>query len=300
MKKLFPAERRRLRDSRLAKWNMILREISPAHSFLDKVLEGHPVDSLDCSWKRRGQGYPYSCTDEEGMILHETIATENLKSGFEIATAFGYSTLFAAIALKRNTGQIQTLDCYVEEKTDRDDYSPEEMKAAVALVRSEVAEGKYPNGLSIAKHCAAAANVFDTINYHVGLSPNDVAPVLNGRTIDYAFIDGGHIGEQPLLDFRAVEPFLGPRCAVFFHDDYATLGVAAAIAAAEKSLGRSAHSLRTRHHLTLVSRGLSDNLNDRLDRLCFRELNPDSILKKLIRKSRSLVGRSLRAITRRG
>jgi hypothetical protein len=48
------------------------------------------IGSINRSWKLKTKKFPYSCTDEEGLMLYFTIVENNFKSGFEIATAFDY------------------------------------------------------------------------------------------------------------------------------------------------------------------------------------------------------------------
>ena len=43
-------------------------------------------------------------------------------------------------------------------------------------------------------------------------------PLLNGRPLTLAFIDGLHVFQQSLKDFMYVEAFCGPQSAVLFHD----------------------------------------------------------------------------------
>lgn len=245
-------------------------EFAPAHRSLVKVCDAAAVDEFDCSWKLPTRDFPYSCTVEEGMILYEVIASNRLRAGFEIATAFGFSALFAAAAFKPFDGELQTVDCYVEESTGSFIYSEEEMKRAVALVRHRVAAGELPVGLATARALAESMHLSSVIKFHVGLSPDDVPAILSTSAIDYALIDGGHFENQPTKDFLAVAPNLADRCAVFFHDNNDNPSVSAAIEVAEAHIGVRAHRFNTRYGLTLVGRGLSPDTFSAADRLCKR------------------------------
>jgi predicted O-methyltransferase YrrM len=48
-------------------------------------------------------------------MLYFTIVENNFKSGFEIATAFGYSTEYLGLAFQKTGGKCISLDCYIEE-----------------------------------------------------------------------------------------------------------------------------------------------------------------------------------------
>jgi len=93
----------------------------------------------------------------------------------------------------------------------------------------------------------------------VGLSPNNVPEVIGERKIDFAFIDGGHFGEQPTKDFLAVLPYLSDKCAVLFHDNNFNRYVYRAVIEAKKRLNSSETRVHTRHNLTLVGRNLSSS-----------------------------------------
>ena len=61
----------------------------------------------------------------------------------------------------------------------------------------EIESGKLPVGLDMAKNIAKRLGTENITDFRVGLSPNDVQKVIGERKIDFAFIDGGHFGEQP-------------------------------------------------------------------------------------------------------
>ncbi|MBE9235964.1 class I SAM-dependent methyltransferase [Anabaena aphanizomenioides LEGE 00250] len=84
---------------------------------------------------------------------------------------------------------------------------------------SEGSEGK--QALELAVKIANKLN----INFHayVGASPQDVPQSLEqvikqGKTIDFALIDGLHTNEQVYLDFEAILPYLSDSAIVAFHD----------------------------------------------------------------------------------
>ncbi|NDJ22514.1 hypothetical protein GS682_12900 [Nostoc sp. B(2019)] len=260
-----------LNDLRRVRSELLLTQIKCVHTSLEKVESPEAIDELDCSWKLKEKAFPYSCTDEEGLILNYVIAANQLKSGFEISTAFGFSSMYIGLALKQNGGQLVTMDCYVEEWKESFVYNPEEMESSVESSRINALKNILPTGLRFAKESANKLGLSDVIRFEIGISPKDVATIVGDRKLDFVFIDGGHFGEQPLLDFLAIYPYLSEKCAVFFHDNHSGTTVAQAVSEAENKLGTSAQKLLTRWNLTLVSRGLNKLSLATLDHLLIRK-----------------------------
>lgn len=253
----------------------VLERVALAQAELEPVSNPEivpPVWRYDRMWKLRNRSLPYSCSDEEGLLMYSLITANHLRRGFEIATAFGYSSTYLGMALKDVGGELISLDCYIEESMESDRYNQDDLAASVVSVRRRVDRGEPPLGLATASRLADLLDITSTVRFEVGLSPRDVAAAVGGRALDFAFIDGGHHGEQPTEDFLAVAPFLGERCAVFFHDNHPGNGcIERAVAAAERTLGSSSKVLATRNYLTLVGRGLEPGSVDDLDDLVARQ-----------------------------
>jgi predicted O-methyltransferase YrrM len=79
----------------------VLEKMKTVQEILDPVTSSQKVSSIDRNWKLKTKKFPYSCTDEEGLMLYFTIVENDFKSGFEIATAFGYSTSFLGLAFQK-------------------------------------------------------------------------------------------------------------------------------------------------------------------------------------------------------
>ncbi len=233
-----------------------LPALAPVLAQLEKTEKTNERTDWDASYKLRTQPYPWSCTLEEGLIMEYVIAANGLKLGFEIATAFGFSALFLGRGLRENGGRLISLDCYVEEVAGSFRYTAREMRQHLALVKERVAAGTLPDCLAQARESARAIETQDNVDFAIGVSPEDVAPLLRGRTVDVALIDGGHFENQPTLDFRAVQPFLAEKCAVFFHDNNENQAVEAAIGYAMRALKTEATVLNTYYSLTVLGRGL--------------------------------------------
>lgn len=234
----------------------VMRRIRPMQDALELVQEEHALDDFDKSHKLPDRAFPYSCTDEEGLALYHVVASNGLRCGYEVATAFGYSTAFLGLAAQRSGGELVTMDCFVEEFKESFSYEPDELARAMAQTIADVREGRYPRGLEMANENLATLGLQDVVILTLGISPDHVDRALDGRILDFAFIDGGHFDGQPRRDFAAVAPYLGDHCAVFFHDNNDNPAVAEAVALAEDLLDAPACVLPTRYGLTLVGRGL--------------------------------------------
>jgi len=212
----------------------VLEKMERVQELLELAHKPRMIGSINRSWMLKTKKFPYSCTDEEGLMLYFTIVENNFKSGFEIATAFGYSTAFLGLAFQKTGGKCISLDCYIEEFKEDYLYNENKLIFASEKIRSEIDIGKLPVGLDTAKSSAKRLGVENVIDFKVGLSPNDVPKVIGERKIDFAFIDGGHFGEQPTKDFLAVLPYLSDKCAVLFHDNHCNCDVYRAVIEAKK------------------------------------------------------------------
>lgn len=235
--------------------------LSPIHAELDRVLfpDHEPLDDLDWMHKLKNRKFPYSITDEEGLVLYDLVTRLGLKRGYEVATAFGYSSFYLGMAFRANQGSLVSMDAYVEE--DQQDFIYDEATARrhAAGHQKTLADGRLadlPEGLRFAMAGARTLGLEGTVRYEVGFSPMDVPSVLAGAQLDFAFIDGSHFGEAPCADVDAVLPFLDKdRCLLVFHDTHCE-AVAKAVFHAAGALGGEIHSLSTRNRLVMVSRNI--------------------------------------------
>ncbi len=76
-------------------------------------------------------------------MLYFTIVENNFKSGFEIATAFGYSTAYLGLAFQKTGGKCISLDCYIEEFKEDFLYDESELFSASEKIRLEIESGNY-------------------------------------------------------------------------------------------------------------------------------------------------------------
>ena len=237
----------------------------PVTDQLDPVLFPNqlPMDELDWMYKLPDRKFPYSLTFEEGMMMHYLVASHGFKSGYEIATAFGFSSFFIATAMEKTGGHLISADAYIEEEKEDFLYDHASTQAHVETLRKLQAEDdreRLPRGLQFAMEGAAAIGIESVVDYRIACSPEGVADLLGPRTLDFAFIDGGHFGEQPVLDVKSVLPFLdADRFLMMFHDTQCE-AVAKAVHFAAESTGTRPFSIHTRNRIVAVGKGLDEQV----------------------------------------
>lgn len=214
----------------------------------------------DMSYRMSEKFFPWSCTTEEGIVMMGTILENNLQSGFEIATAFGHSSLFIASAFAQTGGHLVTMDCYVEEGKEDYNYTLEELEECVKNTRKSASEGILPYGLRKAKENAYTLGL-NNIEYVIGISPQDVSGVVREK-LDFVFIDGGHFGDQPSVDFDSIKERMADNFAIFFHDNHNTPAVMNAVKKAEGYFATKATETWSHWNLTVVSRGIRTDFID--------------------------------------
>ena len=235
--------------------------LAPIREQLERVLFPHhePLSELDWMYKLKTRKFPYSLTDEEGLILFKLVTDQKFTEGYEIATAFGYSSFFLGLAFQQNGGRLVSVDAYIEESQEHYLYDPAQARAHAEHLQQLMQTGRneaLPEGLRFALAGAKTLEIDGCTSYRVGFSPDGVPALLQGRTIDFAFIDGGHFGEQPLRDVDAVLPFLpSERFLLVFHDTQCD-AVSRGVHYAAQQTGGRIDSSHTRNRLATVSRGI--------------------------------------------
>lgn len=235
----------------------------PVTDKLDPVLFPNqlPFDELDWMYKLPDRKFPYSLTFEEGMMMHYLVASNKLQCGYEIATAFGFSSFFIATALEKTGGHLISADAYIEEEMEDFIYDHASTKAHVDKLRQlQLAKqhDQLPRGLQFAMEGAASLGIESVVDYKIACSPEGVPELLGDLKLDFAFIDGGHFGEQPVLDVQSVLPFLHPeRFLMMFHDTQCE-AVAKAVHFAAESTGTQPFSIHTRNRIVAVAKGIDE------------------------------------------
>jgi predicted O-methyltransferase YrrM len=157
--------------------------------------------------------YPYSIKQEEFEFLTKLIADNNLKNGYECATAFGVSSLAIGLGFKQTGGKCVTMDAYIEEKC----MNPGKYKDFEREVYEKA------DGFKSVNYLIEQFDLKDTLYPEIGWSPDDTETAVKKHItepLDFIFIDAGHFPEQMIKDIDAFLPLLGEKYILAFHDVY--------------------------------------------------------------------------------
>jgi len=160
--------------------------------------------------KMKHQHFPMSVQETEFNYLRDIIVRYNLKSGLEIATAFGVSAVACGLGFKETGGRLITIDAYIEEASN-DCY--------IYNGQKEVYENT--SGYMSANYLVNHFDLGQNVKLEVGWSPDDVPTILekNGVSkLDFVFLDGGHFPNQIIQDINAFYPYLSEKNVIVLHD----------------------------------------------------------------------------------
>jgi len=167
------------------------------------------------SLKMRKHHHPVSIMIAEFEAIKRCVIECNAQNAFEVATAFGISSIAIGMGLKETGGKLVTMDAYIEEKYNScGGYHP---------TNYEVNE-KDPDGLKCVKYLVKKFGLQNHVYPTVGFSPVDTEKNLetvfdlSKDKIDFAFIDAGHFDEAVRRDLLSIKPFLAPNAYILLHD----------------------------------------------------------------------------------
>lgn len=158
-----------------------------------------------------GYSRPVSIGQVEAFFLHNLAKLIGAERGFEIGTAFGYSSFWLGHAIAKNhptRAWFGSLDNWQEGSIGT-------------------------SGLKFAKEWAERLSLSNVVKYLTGNSPEDVLRFVS-EPVDIAFIDGNHNGDQPLKDYKALRELLTKNGVIVWHDIEPRYGVNLAISEAIK------------------------------------------------------------------
>jgi predicted O-methyltransferase YrrM len=154
--------------------------------------------------------FPLSVRYDEFEFLKNLVVKYNLKSGFELATAFGVSTIALGVGFKQTGGNLVTMDAYVEERENV--YTQE---------YADTSTNFDSDGFKSVNYLIEHFRLKDVVNPQIGWSPVDVKNVVENhsrKSFDFLFLDGGHSPGQIILDLYAIRPFLEKEYVIVLHD----------------------------------------------------------------------------------
>lgn len=165
--------------------------------------------------KMANHPFPWSITNVEFTWITDFVKSYNLKAGFEVATAFGISSLAAALAMKETGGKLVTMDAYIEEASND----------PLIYRHAQPQTYEQADGYRSVNYLISQFDLENTLIPFVGWSPINTAEAITSvfgddAQLDYAFIDAGHFEEAVLADLNAIAPFMKKGGFVLFHDVY--------------------------------------------------------------------------------
>lgn len=185
---------------------------------LEEILK---FDDGPVKYERSGRGHikmvghsvPYSVMQKEWDFLHNIVVDNNLKRGFELATAFGVSGSAIGTAMKKTGGKLVTMDAYVEEKYNN----------AGTYEKFEKQVYDTSDGYKSVKYLIKKLDVENHMVAEIGWSPDDVDTIITRNfteKLDFVFLDAGHFDHQMIKDIEAIKPHLAEKFVFVFHDIY--------------------------------------------------------------------------------
>ncbi|MGE0289046.1 MAG: class I SAM-dependent methyltransferase [Bradyrhizobium sp.] len=152
--------------------------------------------------------HPFSITEDEFAFIGNHVRSRGYRSAYEVATGFGVSAAAIGLGLQARGGKLLSVDAYIEEAMGH--------ASAYRGRRRECHHGS--DGMRIAEQLRAHFGLTDTVEFRVGWSPDDIPHLLGERTLDFAFIDGGHFEHQVLADVEVIRDRMVPPFTVMLHD----------------------------------------------------------------------------------
>lgn len=157
-----------------------------------------------------GHQFPLSVRPTEFEFLKNLIIKHNLKSGFELATAFGVSTTALGLGFKETGGKLLTMDAYVEER---------EQFYQLTYQNTEINNDS--DGFKSVNYLIEHFRLQEVVYPTVGWSPRDIIHSIKkfpNNNFDFVFLDGGHSPQQIMADLMAIYPLLGQKYIFVLHD----------------------------------------------------------------------------------
>ena len=154
------------------------------------------------TFEHKGRSYSigYSTPASICKRYGEEIIRRGFKSGLEIGTLFGFSTLHLAEALHHNRGKLDTIDIRYNEREWADGTNIVDVHEVAERLINE-------SGFS------------DTVRFIPGNSNAELIKLIDaGESYDFALIDGGHVYSVAMLDFIFVDKLLRPGGLIALDD----------------------------------------------------------------------------------
>jgi predicted O-methyltransferase YrrM len=203
-----------------------------------------------------GVNNPWSIKEREFNVMRETIISNNLTRGFEVATAFGISTLALGLGFKETNGLLVTMDAFIEENREHSGAYIEEYN-----VTFQDSKG-FKSVSDLITHFGLGSTVLPTVGWSPIDTLTNIGKGFNAAEtpLDFAFIDAGHWDSALIADVSAIKGVMSPdKFVVFIHDLHCFSDTALKVV--EESLGGIVHrvascAIPTGFNLAYVAKGV--------------------------------------------
>lgn len=159
--------------------------------------------------------YPVSITEVEANFMMRHIIEKEYKSGFELATGLGISTLAIGLGMKETGGTLLTVD----------NYSEEQLQIQPIGVPPENAIWEdYPDcyrmfqilkahfGLPVTQLMMSATRIYQRLQ--------SLEPISLISKFDFVFLDCPKDDNDLKRDLDGIFPFLAEKYTIFIHDSH--------------------------------------------------------------------------------
>jgi len=157
--------------------------------------------------------FPISINEQEFNYMHDVIVSNNLKTGFELGTGTGVSTMSIGLAMKKTGGHLITLDSYYEEVTQKSIDIPE----GTSVNQEQI---KNVKGWQFVSIIMEKLNLRNTVRQCAGWSPTDSIRLLkNNQPLDFVFLDCPKSLNEIRRDVTYLKQFVNKdKFIIFIHD----------------------------------------------------------------------------------
>lgn len=178
----------------------------------DKEIK-YEVHGMGHSLKMVNHPNPVSITHAEFHFIKDFIIRNNLKTGYEVATAFGISALAAGLGFKETGGKLVTMDAYIEEQYNKD-------LGYIGKQETYQDSDGYKSTKTLLKEFDLESVVYPTVGWSPIDTKSNISQIfdLSTQKLDFVFIDAGHWNEALLLDVDSIRDLVDEKFVVFIHD----------------------------------------------------------------------------------
>lgn len=166
----------------------------------------------------KNKHFPISINEAEYNFMHKFIIDNNLKTGFELSTGTGISTIGIGTAMAITNGHLITMDSYYEDITGISQNIP------VCKYNEENINNIKENSecYKFISKIIKKMNLENIVQIEIGWSPLDSVIKIKERNqpLDFIFLDCPKNSTEFIRDFIPLTHFLNDKYVIFVHDTH--------------------------------------------------------------------------------